>query len=258
MRRFFAGESRLPDGTEFTPGTAFVKTWQLKNSGTTTWTSAYSLVFAKGERMGGPDSLPLPGTVAPGQTVDLSLNLTAPQKLGAATGFWQLRGPGGALFGIGPLANEPVYVQINIVAALGGTPVPTGVAGPLQVSVVSLTVDRSSVSGTCPQTFKFTGLLTSSGAGSMSYRLEASADAPGFTFDLPPANNSVFTGPGPRTFGVGYNLEFRGSVTGQVWLHVLTPNDLTSDKVSFSLTCQAQPGQQKYGLHLTLLPPAAQ
>jgi len=36
-------------------------------------------------------------------------------------------------------------------------------------------------------------------------------------------------------------------VQGQAWLHVLTSNDLVSDKISFSLTCPIPP---------TLPPPA--
>ena len=43
----------------------------------------------------------------------------------------------------------------------------------------------------------------------------------------------------PRTFTVNYKLTFTGSVSGQATLHVLTPNELTSDKVAFSLTCAA-------------------
>lgn len=235
----FVADVTVPDGANFTPGETFVKTWRIKNTGTSTWGTGYLLVYAKGERMGGPETLALPSSVAPGQTVDLSLNLTAPDKLGSFTGFWQFRSDVGQPFGIGAEANQPIYVQINVGAAASGSPAPTVPAGTLQVTGVTMSVDQSSVTGVCPQAFVFSAALTSQGAGNTTYRIEAVADTPGFVFNLPAANESLFTGAGPRTFNASYTLEFSGSVSGQVWVHVLTPNDLQSNKVSFSLTCQA-------------------
>jgi len=234
----FVADVTVPDGTTFTPGQTFVKTWQLKNSGTNAWTTAYALVFVRGDQMSGPASVPLSGTVTPGATAEVSVSLTAPNKLGSFTGFWMLRNAAGKLFGLSADANQPVYLKINVGGA-PGTPQPTAVPGSISVSAVTLGVDPASFSGACPHTYIFSGSLTSSGAGKISYRLEASSDKPGFVFDLPAAVESTFTGAGPRTFSVSYQLTFTGSVSGQATLHVLTPNDLTSDQVSFSLTCQS-------------------
>jgi hypothetical protein len=233
----FVADVTVPDGATFTPGEAFVKTWRIKNTGTTTWTTDYLLVFVRGEQMGGPQTVPMPESVAPGETVELSVNLTAPQRLGAFTGFWQFRTPAGQPFGIGPEANQPVYVQINVTVDANGSPVPTVAAGTLKVTGATMNVDQSSISGACPQTFVFSAALTSEGAGTMTYRLEASADTPGFTFNLPETTQSTFTGAGPRTFNASYTLEFTGSVSGQMWVHILSPVDQESNKVSFSLTC---------------------
>jgi len=233
----FVSDVTVPDGTSFTSGKAFVKTWQLKNTGTNPWTTSYALVFVRGDQMGGPASVPLSQTVAPGATVNLSVNLTAPATLGTYTGFWMLRNAAGKLFGISADANQPVYLKI-IVGAAAGTPLPTGVPGAINVSAVALSVDPASFTGACPHTFSFNGTLTSSGAGTISYQLEASSDKPGFVFNLPAAVNSPITGAGPRTFAIQYQLQFTASVSGQAWLHVLSPKSLTSDKVSFSLTCQ--------------------
>ena len=113
-RATFVSDVTIPDGTVFSPGAAFTKTWRLKNAGTCTWTTSYSLVFVGGEKMGGPDSSALPRTVAPGQTVDLSVNLTAPNISGNYRGYWQLKNASGAIFGIGSTANKPFWVDINV------------------------------------------------------------------------------------------------------------------------------------------------
>jgi hypothetical protein len=234
----FVADVTVPDGSDFTPGEAFVKTWQLRNAGTATWTSDYALVFVRGAQMGSPASVPLPGSVPPGQTVDISVDLVAPTALGDHIGFWLLRTAAGQLFGLGAEANQPVYVQIDVVAAPGATAPPAGTPGAVTVTAATLSVDQAAVTGTCPQTFEFTGSYTSQGAGTVTYRLEAAADTPGFVFDLPATSTAIFTDAGPRTVAVSYSLEFTGSVGGQVWLHILTPNDLESNRVGFSLTCQ--------------------
>jgi hypothetical protein len=242
-RAEFVADVTVPDGTTFAPGDTFVKTWRLRNAGTNTWGTDYVLSFARGAQMGGADSVPLPSAVAPGETVEVSVDMTAPQELGAHTGFWLLRSPAGVAFGIGAEANEPVYVQINVAVTGNATPGPTSAAaGSLQVTSATLSVDQASRTGVCPQTFVFSLALTSAGAGTAIYRLEASADTPGFTFSLPEPSQSQFTGAGPRTFNASYTLQFNGSVSGQLWVHVLSPNDLETNRVSFDLTCTAAEG----------------
>jgi hypothetical protein len=227
----------VPDGAQFTPGTRFTKTWRVKNVGTSTWNADYALVFVRGEKLGGPDRQPLPTGVPPGQTVDLSVELTAPANFGTLTGFWMLRNARGELFGLGPQSNEPLYVQVNIVAAAGENPVPTVTAGSIKVTAVALEVDNAAVTGPCPHTFHFIGSFTSEGAGAVTYQIEAETDIPGFQITLPPASESVFSGTGPRGFAASYDLEFRNSVTAQVWLHILSPADALSDKLTITLTC---------------------
>ena len=56
----FIRDVSIPDGTFLLPGTAFTKTWELKNSGSCAWNSMYTLVFAnEGDLMGGAVSKPL-------------------------------------------------------------------------------------------------------------------------------------------------------------------------------------------------------
>ena len=120
-RAQFISDVSVPDGTSFAPNASFSKTWRLKNVGTCTWTTSYSVVFASGDRMGGVDTL-IPQTVVPGQTVDVGVNLTAPSLAGAYRGYWQLKNPSGALFGIGATYDKPFWVDIMVSGSSpGGT-----------------------------------------------------------------------------------------------------------------------------------------
>jgi len=125
----FVGDVSVPDGSAFAPSTAFTKTWRLKNRGTCTWTNAYALVFSSGLPMGGPAAVNLLSNVAPGQVVDLSVNLTAPAAAGHYRGNWMLQNANGVKFGLGAQATTPFYVDINV-AAPG-----------LNVSITAITAD---------------------------------------------------------------------------------------------------------------------
>jgi hypothetical protein len=110
----FVKDVTVPDGTTFAPGETFIKTWRLKNRGTCTWTPDYMLVFSGGTQMGGTTAVRLPGYVSPGQTVDISVTLSAPNASGKYVGYWMLRNPSGALFGYGDKANQAFYVEIEV------------------------------------------------------------------------------------------------------------------------------------------------
>jgi hypothetical protein len=113
-RAQFIADVTVPDGTRFDPGATFTKTWRLRNTGTCTWTTAYSMVFKSGEQMGSTTSVPMPSSVAPGQNVDVSVNLTAPNAAGRYRGHWMFRNAGGADFGIGLSANKSWWVDIQV------------------------------------------------------------------------------------------------------------------------------------------------
>lgn len=110
----FITDVTIPDGTKVAPGETFTKVWRLKNRGTCTWTADYMLVFVRGDQMGGTTAVHLPGNVAPGQTVDVSVTLIAPDKRGGYVGYWMLRNPSGALVGYGVSANQAFYVDIEV------------------------------------------------------------------------------------------------------------------------------------------------
>ncbi len=108
----FIKDVTVPDGTFFDPGATFTKTWQVKNSGTCTW-NGYTLVFAQGDMLNGPLNSPLP-SAAPGETIEISLELTAPQRTGLQTGNWIFQNAAGERFGIGVPATGMVWAQIQV------------------------------------------------------------------------------------------------------------------------------------------------
>ena len=113
----FVKDVTVDDGTVFAPGEAFTKTWRLQNVGSCTWQN-YALVFDSGNQMGGPAAVAIPGAVAPGQTVDVSVNLVAPNADGEYEGYWRLRDDMGVVFGL--TTGNAFWVKIKVV-----TPSPT-------------------------------------------------------------------------------------------------------------------------------------
>jgi hypothetical protein len=107
------------------PGQSFTKTWRLKNTGTCTWSKAYSVALFSGEAMSAPASVPLPKEVPPGQSVDVSVDMIAPQPSGTYQGNWKLRDASNNWFGIGPNGGSPFWVRIVVGEATPGTPTVT-------------------------------------------------------------------------------------------------------------------------------------
>lgn len=115
----FVADVNYPDGTELGLSDSFTKTWRLKNIGSCTWTSGYSLVFDHGDQMGAPAAQQLTaGTVAPGGTIDVSVNLKTPNVAGTYQGFFKLRSSDSAVFGIGTDANTAFWVKVVAKAIL--------------------------------------------------------------------------------------------------------------------------------------------
>ena len=113
----------VPDNTQMVAGASYTKTWRLQNTGTCTWAKGYVAAYFSGELMGARSSVLLPNEVAPGQQVDISVDMVAPAAPGTYQGNWKLRTASGAWFGIGPQGNSPFWVRIEVIP--GGTDTPT-------------------------------------------------------------------------------------------------------------------------------------
>ena len=116
----FVRDLTIPDNQDLPPGESFTKTWRLENAGSCTWTIGYMLVFDKGDALGAPASLQLTNRpVLPGGTIDVSVEMTAPEEVGSYQGYWKIRNVKGDTFGLGEY-NQPFWVKINVVKG-GGT-----------------------------------------------------------------------------------------------------------------------------------------
>jgi len=115
----FISDVTYPDGSVVALGSSFTKIWRVQNTGTCSWNTSYALVFVSGEKLGGPNSVALPGNVGPGQTVDIPVTFTAPTKAGDYVGYWKLRNASGVLFGMGS-GDANIYVDVKVAGYVVG------------------------------------------------------------------------------------------------------------------------------------------
>lgn len=135
----------IPDDTKLRPGEAFTKTWRLQNVGTCPWTSDYSIVWFSGERLEAPLEVSINETITYGQSVDLSVDMKAPESQGTYQSNWKLRDPSGALFGIGPNFDSAFWVRIVVEGEplTTGTPTATTTITPTATSTAGVQVSGS-------------------------------------------------------------------------------------------------------------------
>ncbi|NOT03829.1 MAG: hypothetical protein HOP27_04445 [Anaerolineales bacterium] len=159
----FISDVNVPDGTSFSPGEAFTKTWKIQNNGTCEW-SAVSLVFDSGEKMSAPSPAATLPTVAINATVNIDVKLVAPTSPGTYTGYFKLESAG-QRFGIGSTANSAFWVKI--VVKTGGT------SGGVTTTAYDFTANAASATWTSG-----TGALTFPGT-------DGNANGFGLKFDNP-------------------------------------------------------------------------
>lgn len=97
----------VPDGTQMTPGQDFVKTWKIKNVGSCTWGSGYTLIHGYDEKLDGVAE-PLTTAVAPGEEVEVSVRFRAPTGTGEHRSYWRMKNASNSAFG------EFFYVTIVV------------------------------------------------------------------------------------------------------------------------------------------------
>lgn len=105
----------ISDGTRFNPGEPFSKTWRLVNSGLCTWTKEYSLVWFSGESFSSIHNQYFTDEIPGGQSIEITVDMVAPDSPGIHQSNWKLRAADGSLFGLGPAGDSPIWVRIEVI-----------------------------------------------------------------------------------------------------------------------------------------------
>jgi hypothetical protein len=229
----FVADITIPDGSILAPNQTFQKIWRILNSGKTTWTTEYVLIYIDGDLMGASPTLALPTAVNPGEKVDIAMDLVAPPEAGSYRGYWELRNADGKIFGFGANGEEAIWVDIVVQSGLAEENQTAASATRGAVSTVSLNVDEAQVQGGCPHTFIFTAQITLNKPATLTYNFEAGSVS-GSEIRLPlPATKNLETGATP----VVYELTVPANVEAWARLHVTQPVEAFSNQVNFSLVC---------------------
>jgi hypothetical protein len=122
----FVQDLTIPDNTVFPPGAEFEAAWRLRNNGSCPWTTDYSVAFIGGDPMSTNTNINLAEPVAPGQSSDVAITLTAPDVEGTYRSNWQLSDAAGTVFGINGQIEDAFWVQIVVQEGAEpiGTPAP--------------------------------------------------------------------------------------------------------------------------------------
>ena len=231
----FVSDITIPDGTIMQPFEPFTKTWRLRNRGTTTWTTDYSLVFVSGDLMGGNDTVPLAAEVSPGKYLDISVPFVAPSTAGRYRGYWNLRNADGQMIGMGGDPKRTIWVDIEV--STSHSPEDTSVPTPVYANItnLSLEVGNEQVNTVCPYEFTLTAEFTLKKGETLIYQIEMGLPLNSPTIKLPP--------PETRTFGVGtyrivYKLNFSQSLDTWARFFISKPFQLRSNEVHLTLECK--------------------
>jgi len=158
----FVKDVTIPDGASIAAGATFTKTWEIKNAGTCTWNENYVIIFYGGEQMAEETSYQLTDEdVEPGESLQVSIEMTAPSTTGSYTSYWILRNDAGQNFFVD---GGSIYAQISV----GGTatPGPSATPGNSAPSVVIEAKTTTSISA--GGTVDFTGIATDPEDGTIS------------------------------------------------------------------------------------------
>jgi len=153
--------------------------------------------------MDGPANQALSGTVNPGQTVDISINLKAPAANGTYRGYWKLRNAAGVTF-------ATFYVDVKV----GG-------------SGFAVTSVNMSVSGGCGN-FQIEADITTNGAGSVTYKWIRSDGAT----DTNVHPDVVFDSAGTKSVSTSWST----TASGDKWMDIYIdkPNHQQFGRATFS------------------------
>ena len=213
----FVSDVSIPDDTVLEPGEKFTKTWRIKNTGSCTWSTSYEAVFVDGNAMNAPVSVKLPKSVVPNETVEISVDMTAPTEPKTYRANWKLRNASATVFGLGSKADGGFYAQI-VVKSPG-----------FAVTSATAKVDSTRFEGACPHPFKLSADIKASDAGTVTYFWEFSDGSKSDMVSL------KFDSAGTKAVSFDKALNASGSYSGRIYVD--TPNHQYFPAAAFELDC---------------------
>lgn len=112
----FVKDITVKDGTVYWKGETFTKTWRIENSGTTTWDTNYKLIYLDGALLTENTVVSIQELVEPGNQLDISVPMKAPDTLGTYTSYWRMMNGDGQFFG------DVLYLEIKVGTEWDKTP----------------------------------------------------------------------------------------------------------------------------------------
>ena len=230
----FIGDITIPDQSYIEKGAPFSKTWRVQNSGESTWTTDYRLVYERDDKMGAADFIMMPKEVKPGETVDLTVEFTAPETPGEYRSTWMLQNAKGGKFGVGSTGDMPVFVWIFSVEPNQGNQ--GGISGGASIASVTLAIDQAVYSGACPVNLNLSWTITTNDAGQVNHTLNLVPNTQGFTFTPVQTFSANFGGAGSQSYQ--YLLIISDSVDATARANATGSSTVLSNLVGFSVNCQ--------------------
>ena len=193
------------DGTVYVPNTPFTKMWRIKNTGTCTWDSSYVVAYVSGTTMTQSPwymLVPAGSTVAPGNTVNVSVGMMAPPQSGNYTANWRIQTSAGI-----PLVK--FYLQLKVKDAVS--------SGDITNVTTRIELEQGSGDPCNPNASYFVTVdITSNGSTTANYRVDLT-DGSG---QITNGNFSFVDSSAPEAKG---SVGFDGAGTQQVVLRAFGP-----------------------------------
>lgn len=107
----------IPDNTPITGGSTFNKTWTIKNTGTSTWSSSYMLKYVSNTagRLSSISEVKISGTVSPGNTYTFTVPMKAPAAQTSEKAYredWKFTNPSGSTIAVG--SSSTIWALIKV------------------------------------------------------------------------------------------------------------------------------------------------
>lgn len=223
----FLADITIPDGMIIAPGARFTKTWRVRNDGNCPWNQNYSLTLDNGDAMTTATKIPLTRVVNPGDTIDFSIDFTAPAANGNYAGYWRVATPYGGTMGVGAY-NQSLIVKITVASKPD-----------LAFGAASVVYDwtRRPQTGCSPDGayYDFTATITANGAGEIDYRWDRNP------FDGTIVGGKlIFASAGSKTVNWTWHMTPEHIQGIDRWVAITTivgSKETTFGKVLFNYTC---------------------